>query len=243
MAEGLKDRHGKDALVYLGGDIEKGYKMVEYSGARYLILDDQIIRNGQVVTLTSATHHQRHAPCIVLIQTDKNDIPFRVTVTPLNHEFLPRRDILPFDMVVDFGVAYDIKSEDDRPQMKNAFSYSNFLELFDIWVDKCHLGHSSIGEERKFLPIFLNIEQFCLAKDVVWSHGILEDWTSKPYRILESIIAHTNDRVYMKGDLPKMGKNTYSQFSAKMGFRIPASAKGPLRLDYVARAYHKLISF
>lgn len=201
-----------------------------------------VMKHGVPKMLISSVHHQRHAPCAVLIQSTKDEekIPFRITVTPCDSRWLPRRDVMPFDAYIDLGLEPYLPNERDKELFKQALAYDTFLDVFFNWVEKCNLGFSAVGEPRKFLPLFMTFDQYDKAKEV-WSHGVLDDWATHPFRVLESIIAFNNDWVDMQGEQVKCGKNTYMQFAAKYGHEIHRDARGPLRLDCVLRAYNKLL--
>ena len=202
-----------------------------------------VTRRGKEQMLVSSVHHQRHAPCGVLVQCTKDEerIPFRVTVTPVDSRWIPRRDIMPFDCFIDLGLEPYIENDRDREMFKQALQYDTFLEVFINWFEKCNLGYSAVGEPRKFLPLFLTFEQYEKAREI-WSHGTMDEWATHPYRVLESVIAFNNDWIDMQGEQVKCGKNTYMQFAAKYGHEIPRDARGPLRLDCVLRAYNQLLN-
>lgn len=202
------------------GDIEK----VE-------LLSDQIIRCGRIVTLASAVHHQRHSPCLVLIQCDTSGVPFRLTVLPVNHEYIPRRDVMPFDCYIGLGAVPS--NEGDRAAMANAFGLESMFDLFEQWVEKCELGVSAIQEPRKFLPMYTDFQQYEVMKEL---H--LGEFFTNPIRIMESIMAFTNDVSWAQGKDVQFGKDSYTQFAVKCRHEIARSDRGPLRLDKLARAYH-----
>jgi hypothetical protein len=219
-------------------------------GQEVELLEGQILRNGRVVTLTSAVHHNRNSPCLIHIHTHRHPetkvhIPVRVTVLPVDHMYLPRRDVFPFDMWVDFGIL-PLRDKQDisdafNPPMSQWFSRENFNDIFHSWIEKCGLGASAIGVERKFLPMFCTTQQFQLAKFVVWPKGSLDIWSTAPHRVLEGIIAYENDRSWARGVNPIFTKNTVSQFASKMGFPPQGPKHGPLELDRYARAYNALL--
>ena len=208
------------------------------------LLPGQIIRKGRAVTLTSAVHHNRNSPCYILIHCQKK-VPVRVTVTPADHEYLPRRDVMPFDAWIDFGIlplSEDKEGFDaSRPPMSDWYNREKFLDIFDSWVDRCDLGVSACGVPRRFLPVFCTTHQYQLAKFVVWPKGTLDLWSTAPHRVIETVIAYENDRAWMRGQNPIFTKNTVSQWATKMGFPKDGPLHGPLELDRYAKAYNAAI--
>jgi len=195
------------------------------------LLPDQIRRKGRVVTLASAVHHQRHAPCLVLIQCDKQDVPFRLTVLPVNNAYEPRRDVLPFDVFIDLGAVPS--NEQDRNMLMQGYGLEAVFDLFTDWFEKCGLGVSAINEPRKFLPLYTTMEQYEVMKQL---H--LDEFFTKPIRVMESIMAFSNDVAWMQGKEVKFGKDSYTQFAVKCRHEIARNDRGPLRLDKLARAYN-----
>lgn len=198
---------------------------------RVELLSDQIIRKHRVVTLTSAVHHQRHSPCLLMIQCDKQGTPFRLTVLPVLNDYLPRRDVMPFDIFVDLGATPS--NENDRKMLLQGYGLESLFDLFTDWFEKCGLGVSAIQEPRKFLPLFTTMEQYEVFKQL---H--LDEFFTHPIRVMESIMAFTNDVSWMQGKDVEFGKDSYTQFAAKCRHEIGKSERGPVRLDKLARAYH-----
>jgi len=197
------------------------------------LLDYQIVRKGRVVVLSSAVHHQRHAPCLVLVQVDKQNIPFRLTVTPVDNAFLPRRDVLPFDMFINLGGANPGSDADRAALVAAGYSLEDLYELFSDWFEKCSLGVSAIQEPRLFLPMYTTMAQYESMKEL---H--IDEFFTHPIRVMESIMAFTNDVSWMQGKEVEFGKDSYTQFAVKCRHEIDRSDKGPLRLDKLARAYN-----
>jgi len=195
------------------------------------LLEDQIVRKGRVITLTSATHHQRHSPCMILIQTDKHNRPFRFTCLPVNHSYEPRRDVLPFDCFLDLGAMPN--SDSDRALMSQAFGLENFFDMFENWFEKCDLGVSAIQEPRKFLPMYIDLNQYELMKQL---H--ISEFFTKPVRFIETIMAFSNDVDWVQNKDVRFGKNSYTQFATKCRNEMERDDRGPLRLDKLAKAYH-----
>lgn len=196
------------------------------------LLSDQIVRKGRIITLVSAVHHQRHAPCLVLIEADKQGIPFRFTCLPVNNVFEPRRDILPFDAFLDLGGRPS--NEQSRQMLAvSAFSVAGLFDLFEDWFEKCNLGASAIGEPRLFLPMYIDIEQYEMMKAM---H--LDEFFTRPVRILESIMAFTNDVSWAQNKPVEFGKDSYTQFATKCRQELSKGERGPLRLHKLALAYN-----
>ena len=195
------------------------------------LLPDQIVRNGRIVTLASAVHHQRHSPCLVMIQCDKQGVPFRLTVLPVNHEYIPRRDVMPFDCFLDLGATPS--NEGDRQQLVHGYDLMTVFDLFTDWFEKCGLGVSAINEPRKFLPMFTDMQQYEVFKQL---H--LDEFFTHPIRIMESIMAFTNDVSWVQGKDVQFGKSSYTQFAVKCRHEIDRNEQGPIRLDKLARAYN-----
>ena len=195
------------------------------------LLDSQIIRKGRIVTLASAVHHQRHAPCLVYVQCDKKDTPFRLTILPVDNVYLPRRDVIPFDVFIDLGATPS--NEGDRAMLLQSFGLEEMYGLFEDWFEKCELGESAIREPRKFLPMFTTMAQYEAFKQM---H--LDEFFTHPIRVMESIMAFTNDVSWAQGKDVQFGKDSYTQFAVKCRYEISRADRGPLRLDKLARAYN-----
>ena len=229
-------------FVYVAGD-GKAFKAYESASKHQAtlaigtkiehvkLLDNQIIRKGRIVTLASAVHHQRHAPCLLLTQCDKRNIPFRFTVLPVDNMYIPRRDIMPFDMFLDLGATPS--NEGDRNMLMQGFDLESLFELFSDWFEKCGLGVSAIQEPRKFLPMYTTMDQYEVFKQL---H--LDEFFTRPIRVMESIMAFTNDVSWAQGKYVEFGKDSYTQFAVKCRHEISRSDRGALRLDKLARAYN-----
>lgn len=195
------------------------------------LLDNQVVRSGRIVTLASAVHHQRHSPCLVFIQCDKEDVPFRLTVLPVDNMYLPRRDVMPFDMFLDMGATPS--NEQDRNMLSQGFDLGGLYDLFSDWFSKCELGVSAFEEPRLFLPLYTTIEQYEIMKTL---H--IGEFFTKPVRTMESIMAFTNDVSWAQGKDVQFGKDSYTQFATKCRHEISRLDSGPIRLDKLARAYN-----
>ena len=232
-------------FAYMAGD-GKAYKEYESASKHHAslelalraskiehvaLLDNQIIRNGRIVTLASAVHHQRHAPCLLLIQCDKRDVPFRFTVLPVDNMYIPRRDIMPFDVFVDLGAIPS--NEQDRQMLLQGYDLESLYDLFSDWFEKCGLGVSAIQEPRLFLPMYTTMAQYESAKLL---H--LDEFFTHPIRVMESIMAFTNDVSWAQGKDVQFGKSSYTQFATKCRHEIDRTDRGALRLDKLARAYN-----
>lgn len=195
------------------------------------LLGNQIIRKGRIVTLASAVHHQRHSPCLVLVQCDKQNVPFRLTVLPVDNMYLPRRDVLPFDIFIDLGATPS--NELDRDMLLQGYGLGSVFDLFEDWFAKCELGVSAFEEPRLFLPLFTTMDQYEVFKKM---H--IGEFFTGPIRVMESIMAFTNDVSWAQGKDVQFGKDSYTQFATKCRHEIARSDSGALRLDKLARAYN-----
>ena len=191
----------------------------------------EILRKHRIVYLASAVHHQRNSPCVVLIQVDPQGRPFRLTVLPVGHDYIPRRDIMPFDVLVDVGATP--KGEGDRALFAKSYGLGQLFDLFEAWFEKCGLGVSAIDEPRKFLPLFTTQAQVEVFKEL---H--LSEFFAEPVRVLESIMAFSNDVDWVQGKDVRFGKNSYTQFATKCRYEIEPQEKGHARAHKVAMAYN-----
>ncbi len=188
--------------------------------------------------MNSMVHWQRHSCAVIRMGVDKHGVAYRLSVLPVDSNFNPRTDVLPFDMYFDIGGKP--RHEICQDSMRTANSYKAVLNLFDKWFSECKLGVSKFDRTNLFIPIFESVAQMNHAREF-WSHGIYDEFFTPLPRITELAIAYHNDAVGMRAGDIRFGKNTTSQCASRLGVHWEHDNQGLIRCLTLAKTYRALL--
>lgn len=181
----------------------------------------------QFMPAPSMQHWNGHQVCAIDIETTGLEAGYheiiQICILPLDSNFLPRKDVLPFYMPLKPNfpdrldkAAIELNLDNALDCMLKGFNSETAKDLLDEWVNKLKLPYTPTGVRKRIMPLGANF---------AFDRGFLIDWLGPlnysnyfdgRFRDIIVVANFINDKAGMHGDVVPYSKVKLGWLATKL---------------------------